>query len=90
MKLNAPKQISWVIALILGILGLLGTLVTIPVISGLAFWLVLVGRALWPALRTNSDSKHITMLFFLSTVAIGLFYGAALLWNRRHRQGSIG
>ncbi|MBM7405081.1 MULTISPECIES: nitric-oxide reductase large subunit [Sphingomonas] len=48
---------------------------------GLMLWLVLVGRALWPALRTNSESKHITMLFFLSTVAIGLFYGAALLWN---------
>ncbi len=46
MKLNAPKQISWVIALILGVLGLLGTLVTIPVISGLAFWLVLVGLVL--------------------------------------------
>ncbi len=47
MKLSAPKQITWIIALILGILGVLGSLVTIPVISGaLAFWLVVVGLAL--------------------------------------------
>jgi hypothetical protein len=43
MKLSAPKQITWIIALILGVLGLLGYLVVIPVISGLAFWLVLIG-----------------------------------------------
>ena len=46
MKLNAPKQITWIICLVLGILGLLGQLATIPVISGIAFWLVLVGLAL--------------------------------------------
>ena len=46
MRLNAPKQITWIIALILGIFGLLGTVATIPVISGLAFWLVLVGLGL--------------------------------------------
>ncbi len=48
---------------------------------GLMLWLFLVGRALMPALRENSEAKHITMLFFLSAVAIGLFFGAALLWN---------
>ena len=48
---------------------------------GLMIWLFLVGRALMPALRENSEAKHITMLFFLSAVAIGLFFGAALLWN---------
>ena len=47
MKLSAPKQISWIIALVLGILGLLGMLVpTLPLIGGLAFWLVLVGLVL--------------------------------------------
>ena len=46
MKLSAPKQITWIIALILGIVGILGTLVTIPIISGIAFWLVVVGLAL--------------------------------------------
>jgi uncharacterized membrane protein len=46
MKLNAPKTITWWIALILGVLGLLGSLISVPVISGLAFWLVVIGLAL--------------------------------------------
>lgn len=50
---------------------------------GLMLWLFLVGRALWPALRGNSESRSIVGLLFLSTVAIGLFFGAALLWGER-------
>jgi hypothetical protein len=46
MKLSAPKFVWWVISLVLGAIGLLGYLVTIPVISGLAFWLVLIGLGL--------------------------------------------
>ncbi len=46
MKLNAPKKVTWYIALVLGVLGLLGKLVTIPVVSSVAFWLVLVGLVL--------------------------------------------
>lgn len=46
MKLSEPKLITWLIAVILGALGLLAKLVTIPVLSGIAFWLVLVGLAL--------------------------------------------
>ncbi|NLE99968.1 MAG: hypothetical protein GX601_03235 [Anaerolineales bacterium] len=46
MKLSAPKQVTWIIALILGVIGLIGALVTIPVISGISFWIVLVGLAL--------------------------------------------
>lgn len=49
--------------------------------AGLMIWLVLVGRALWPALRQDNESRSITALFFLSAVAIGLFYASALLWN---------
>lgn len=48
---------------------------------GLLLWLTLVGRALWPALRANNESRSIVGLLFLATVAIGLFYGAALMWN---------
>ncbi len=43
---TAPKQITWIIALIFGIAGILGTLTVIPVISGIAFWLVVAGWAL--------------------------------------------
>jgi hypothetical protein len=46
MRLNAPTQVVWIIALILGIVGILATLVTIPVISGIAFWLVVAGWVL--------------------------------------------
>jgi hypothetical protein len=43
MKLSAPKQITFWIAVILAVLGVLGTLVTLPVLSGFAFWLVVIG-----------------------------------------------
>lgn len=46
MKLNAPKVITWWIAVIIGVLGILGTLVSIPVVSGLAFWFVAVAFVL--------------------------------------------
>ncbi len=49
---------------------------------GLLLWVTLVGRSLWPILRgPASDSRSIIGLLFLSTVAIGLFYGAALMWG---------
>jgi nitric oxide reductase subunit B len=48
---------------------------------GLGIWLTLVGRCLIPAIRQGGESRSITTLLFLSTVAIGLFYGAGLLWN---------
>jgi uncharacterized membrane protein HdeD (DUF308 family) len=47
LKLSAPKQIIWIITLILGIVGILATLTTIPVITPvLGFWLVVAGWAL--------------------------------------------
>jgi hypothetical protein len=47
MRLSAPIQITWIIALILGIVGILATLVTLPVITpALGFWLVVAGWAL--------------------------------------------
>ena len=48
---------------------------------GLLLWLVLVGRALWPALKRRDEMSSIVGLLFLSTVAIGLFYGAGLMWG---------
>jgi hypothetical protein len=46
MKLSPPKQITWWISLALGVIGLVANFVTIPVLSGLAFWLVLAGLVL--------------------------------------------
>ena len=48
---------------------------------GLALWLTLVGRALWPLMTRRDESRPVVTLLFLSTVAIGLFYGAGLMWN---------
>jgi hypothetical protein len=43
MRLSAPKQITFWIAVILAVLGLLSSVVAIPVLSGMAFWLVVIG-----------------------------------------------
>jgi hypothetical protein len=46
MRLSAPKQVTWIIALILGVLGVVGTFVVIPFVSMYAFWVVVVGLVL--------------------------------------------
>ena len=48
---------------------------------GLFIWLFLVGRCLVPAIRRGGEHKSITVLLFLSTICIGLFYGAGLLYG---------
>ena len=48
---------------------------------GLMLWLVLVGRALWPAMRAKNQTSSIAGLLFLSTVAIGILYAAGLMWK---------
>ena len=48
---------------------------------GLLLWLVLVGRALWPALVRRDEMSSIVGLLFLSTIAIGLLFGAGLMWG---------
>ena len=40
MKLSAPKQVTWIVAVVAGVLGFIGTYVAIPVVSGIAFWLI--------------------------------------------------
>lgn len=42
MKLSPPKNITWWIGVIIGALGLLGKITNIPIVTGLAFWFVLV------------------------------------------------
>lgn len=43
MKLTPPKKSTFWISVVLVALGLIGTFVTIPFVSGLAFWFVFVG-----------------------------------------------
>lgn len=59
----------------------LGRFWQILLFVGLLFWLTLVGRALWPALVQPGQTRPLVVVLFLSTVAIGLFYGAGLTWG---------
>lgn len=48
MKLNAPNQTIWLVAVVLGVLGILGKMAVISaaVVTGNAFWLVTIGFAI--------------------------------------------
>jgi len=50
---------------------------------GLIIWLLLMGRAIWPALKQKSESRSLLILFLISTIAIAGFYGAGLMWGRQ-------
>jgi len=50
--------------------------------AGLLIWLGLVVRSVWPALRQPGENRQLLWLFLLSAGAIGLFYGAGLMWGR--------
>lgn len=49
---------------------------------GLLLWLVLVLRSILPALKQPSDQRPLLVLFLISAIAIGGFYGAGLMWGR--------
>ncbi len=46
MNLSAPTQVVFLISLVLVVLAILSTLVAIPVISGNAFWVAVIGYAI--------------------------------------------
>ena len=50
---------------------------------GLVIWLLLMGRAIWPAIVKKSESRNLLILFLISTIAIAAFYGAGLMWGRQ-------
>jgi nitric oxide reductase subunit B len=60
----------------------LGRLWQLLLFVGLFLWLFLMVRALWPALRRPAESRALLLLFVLSSAAIALFYGAALMVGR--------
>ncbi len=49
---------------------------------GLMLWVVLVLRALWPALR-RKGGVSLVLLVAVSTVSIGLLFGASLMWGEK-------
>jgi nitric oxide reductase subunit B len=56
----------------------LGRFFQIALLIGLTLWVVLVARALWPALRRRDAQRPLLLMLLISTVAIGGFYFAAL------------
>ncbi len=43
MKLSAPKQVTFWVAVVVAVIGLISALVTIPVLSGFALWILVLG-----------------------------------------------
>jgi len=62
----------------------LGRLWQIGKFAGIAFWLVLMARAIFPALLApNGQDKNLLALLTSSVVCIGLFYGSGLFYGER-------
>ncbi len=49
---------------------------------GLVLWLILMFRALLPALKKPTENRQLLTLFVISAVAITAFYGAGLMWGQ--------
>lgn len=62
----------------------LGRLWQIGKFAGIAFWLVLMARGVFPALLApTGQDKNLLALLTFSIVAIGLFYGTGLFYGER-------
>ncbi|MCC7259394.1 MAG: cbb3-type cytochrome c oxidase subunit I, partial [Gammaproteobacteria bacterium] len=56
---------------------------------GLLFWLFLLGRALWPALRRPGEARGLIAMVFLSATCIGGFYATSLVWGQETHYSMI-
>jgi len=56
---------------------------------GLLVWVTLLGRGLWPALKTPSESRGLIAMVFLSAMCIGGFYATSLTWGRHTHYAMI-
>ena len=61
----------------------LGRFWQILLFIGLVLWLVLMVRALKPALQRNSEDRSLLSLFLISSIAIPMFYAAGLMYGQR-------
>jgi len=46
MRFSAPKNVTWWVAVVVGVLGILGSFMTIPFVSDNSFLFVVVGFVL--------------------------------------------
>ncbi len=56
---------------------------------GLLFWVTLLGRGLWPALKKPSESRGLIAMVFLSALCIGGFYATSLTWGKHTHYAMI-
>jgi nitric oxide reductase subunit B len=56
---------------------------------GLLFWVFLLGRALWPALKKPSETRGLITMVFLSATCIGGFYATSLTWGQHTHYSMI-
>jgi nitric oxide reductase subunit B len=56
---------------------------------GLVLWLFLMIRAIRPAIKKNDEQKPILVLFLISSIAIALFYSAALVYGKHTNLGIV-
>jgi nitric oxide reductase subunit B len=61
----------------------LGRFWQIFLLVGLVIWLLLMGRAIWPAITKKSENRNLLILFLISSIAIAAFYGAGLAWGQQ-------
>lgn len=61
----------------------LGRVWQIALLIGLCLWLVLMLRAIVPALKLKDEGRHILAIFTGATTAIGLFYAAGLFYGAK-------
>jgi nitric oxide reductase subunit B len=60
----------------------MGRIWQILLFVGLLFWVFLLGRALWPALKKPSETRGLIAMVFLSATCIGGFYATSLTWGQ--------
>ena len=60
----------------------LGRFFQVALLIGLFLWLFLMVRAIKPALKNKDDQRNILILFLISSIAIALFYSAALMYGK--------
>src|SRR5262245_51730263 len=61
----------------------LGRFWQIALFIGLTLWLVLMLRALWPAIRRRDESRSLVLMFTGASAAVGLMYGAGFFFSAR-------
>jgi hypothetical protein len=54
MKLSAPTQVVWIIAVVVGVIGVISALGSITVLGANSFWLVVIS---WAIFLQNTQMK---------------------------------